>query len=121
MSSIKKSIIEISKVYKNNLNLGNEIKSINRSGDSQKKLDILSDKILIRNLMNNENVKAIASEEVDDLIWVNPDSKYLVAFDPLDGSGNINLNMNTGTIFGIFDFDNSIIEGKNLVYAGYST
>lgn len=120
ISIIKKSVIQISHKYNNTINLGYEINNINSSGDSQKHLDIISDEILTQNLLKDNYIKAIASEEREELLINNENGKYLVVFDPLDGSKNIELNLITGTIFGIFDFSNNIINGKNIIASGYA-
>lgn len=120
ISLIKESIIKISKKYHSTSNLGNEINTINSSGDSQKKLDILSDEILTKNLQKETLIKAIASEEKPNLLINNKNGKYLVVYDPLDGSKNIELNLITGTIFGIFDFSSNKISGKNIIASGYA-
>ncbi len=73
----------------------------NVQGETQKTLDILSDKILVDTLQQGGHVAALASEEQDDIIPCNPDAAFLVAFDPLDGSSNIDINISVGTIFSI--------------------
>jgi len=120
IETIKKSIIEISNEYQKSYDLGYEINNQNKSGDSQKKLDIVADRILTQNLLRVSSVRAIASEEIDNLLWVNTDANYLVVFDPLDGSKNIELNLITGTIFGIFDFSDNTINGSKLLCSGYA-
>ena len=93
----------------------------NISGDEVKQLDILSNQILVDDLIKCNDVKTVGSEEEDHLVYTNnKDAKYLVCFDPLDGSSNIDCNITTGTIFGIYEYKNDIIEnGHNLVAAGY--
>lgn len=117
---IKESVIEISDEYHRGNNLGKEINHENKSGDSQKKLDIVADRILTQKLLRECTVRAIASEEIDNLLWVNSDANYLVVFDPLDGSKNIELNLMTGTIFGIFEFSDNKIYGSKLLCSGYA-
>ena len=120
LRTIKKCVIEISEQYKQTVNLGQEISTTNSSGDSQKKLDVIADDILTQRLLREPAVRAIASEEREQILWSNTDACYLVVFDPLDGSKNIELNLMTGTIFGIFEFGDNKIEGKNLLASGYA-
>lgn len=71
----------------------------NIQGETQKKLDVIANQILRDELLANDQVCAIASEEEDTPVAGNPAGKYLVAFDPLDGSSNIDINGQVGTIF----------------------
>lgn len=75
--------------------------SENVQGETQKKLDVISNQILKDTLSESGYVKAISSEEEDDVVACNPDGKYLVSFDPLDGSSNTDINSLIGTIFSI--------------------
>ncbi|RUO75166.1 class 1 fructose-bisphosphatase [Idiomarina seosinensis] len=73
----------------------------NIQGETQKKLDVVANQLLKTLLLESPNVHAIASEEEDSIV-VSPNSgHYLVAFDPLDGSSNIDINGSVGTIFSI--------------------
>ncbi len=73
----------------------------NIQGEVQKKLDVISDDLLVDALTQGGLTAAIASEEQDHMVITNPDGQYLVLFDPLDGSSNIDVNMSVGTIFSI--------------------
>ena len=76
----------------------------NVQGEVQKKLDVISNDIFIRSLEWTGHLAAMASEENDEIIQIPdqyPKGKYLIAFDPLDGSGNIEVNLSIGTIFSI--------------------
>ena len=80
------------------------IGSENVQGEVQKKLDVLSNEIFIRSLEWTGHLAAMASEENDEIIQIPaeyPKGKYLIAFDPLDGSSNIEVNLSIGTIFSI--------------------
>lgn len=105
----------------------------NIQGEEQMKLDVYADETLINVLRNSNDCAGIASEENDDVVCFDDDyskqSKYVVLFDPLDGSSNIDCNASIGTIFAIYrrisplgecctreDFMQS---GKNLMAAGY--
>lgn len=78
----------------------------NQSGDMQQKLDVYANEKLIECLQNSGECCAIASEENEDIIQVpqvgSKKSHYVVMFDPLDGSSNIDVNVSVGTIFAIY-------------------
>jgi fructose-1,6-bisphosphatase I len=76
----------------------------NVQGEVQKKLDIITNDIMVNALNWTGHLAGMASEEVDDIITIPeqyPKGKYLALFDPLDGSSNIDLNLAVGTIFSI--------------------
>ena len=100
----------------------------NVQGETQKKLDVLSNDLLKDVLLESGYVKAIASEEEDGTVPGNPDAEYIVSFDPLDGSSNTDINSLVGTIFSIMkapkDSDASdpsifLQKGEQQVAAGY--
>jgi len=99
----------------------------NIQGETQKKLDVLSNQLLKDILLECDKVRAIASEEEDDIVEGNADGQYLVAFDPLDGSSNIDINSLVGTIFSVLPVpedgrsgsDLFLQPGKQQVLAGY--
>lgn len=76
----------------------------NTMGDVQKKMDLIANDIFIDALQNNGHCAGMASEEMDDVLTI-PDDKprghYLVTFDPLDGSSNMDINMDVGAIFSV--------------------
>lgn len=74
----------------------------NIQGEVQKKLDVVANQLLKAMLLDDETVMAIASEEEDHVVAGSPTGKYIVAFDPLDGSSNIDINGQIGTIFTIY-------------------
>jgi fructose-1,6-bisphosphatase I len=85
----------------------------NVQGETQKKLDIITNDIMVDALEWTGHLSGMVSEEVDDFIRIPeqyPKGKYLALFDPLDGSSNIDVNLTVGTIF-------SIMEGPNGVDA----
>ncbi|MGJ8648074.1 MAG: class 1 fructose-bisphosphatase [Marinomonas colpomeniae] len=102
---------------------GNE----NVQGEEQKKLDVISNDMLKDALFACPAVRAIASEEEDYIVPANTDGEYFIAFDPLDGSSNIDINAMVGTIFSIYHQTGSspaveadfLIPGKEQVAAGY--
>lgn len=99
---------EINKAALNNNHGASETE--NSSGDVQKKLDVISNDIMIHNLTKSKECCVLISEENDKPIYVEKKyrGKYIVTFDPLDGSSNIDCNCVIGTIFSIFKFDNEL-------------
>ena len=100
----------------------------NVQGEVQKKLDVLSNQILKDALLGDATVRTLASEEEDSVVGGNLDGNYIVAFDPLDGSSNIDINGQIGTIFTIYNarydvpFDSELQfsqKGNQQVCAGY--
>ncbi len=98
----------------------------NVQGETQKKLDIISNDMLIDALQKHPAVAALASEELEDLTPAQNSGEYLVLFDPLDGSSNIDINMCVGTIFSILKTDTTQVtpqdffqNGRKQVAAGY--
>ncbi len=88
----------------------------NASGDVQLKLDIKSDYIIQEELAKVKSVKAVASEEKETVDMLNDGGKYLVGYDPLDGSSLIDTNLSVGSIFGIYEDD---FGGENIKAAVY--
>ena len=121
---LENGFIQISDLIRNedSLTLSNLTSSNNNSGDDVKKLDLFSNDILKDILSKCELVRNIGSEEEDELYETEfKDAPYLVCYDPLDGSSNIDVNITTGTIFSIYkyDSDNTIKNGRNIILSGY--
>lgn len=76
---------------------------VNVQGETQKKLDVISNEIIKKYLQGHTTVAGLASEEESEPVLANPNGKYLVIFDPLDGSSNIDINVTVGTIFSILE------------------
>lgn len=99
----------------------------NIQGETQKKLDVLANQLLKDILLECKHVRAVASEEEEGIVSGTLDGRYLVAFDPLDGSSNIDINSMVGTIFSVLpapaeagaDVDMFLQPGSNQVAAGY--
>lgn len=93
----------------------------NLYGEEQLALDVLSDRILRKRLMYSGVVCNIASEEMDEIFQVtsNPLGMFSVAYDPLDGSSLVDVNLAVGTIIGIYQGDNLLQPGRNMVGAMY--
>lgn len=106
--------------------------SSNASGDAVKKLDVFSNDVFINAVSFSDEVYIMCSEENEEAII--PKNKnvggYAIAFDPLDGSSNIDANVSVGTIFGIYKKDDGVNEkpsdkdllkpGTQLIAAGYA-
>jgi fructose-1,6-bisphosphatase I len=78
--------------------------SENVQGEVQKKLDVISNEVLIEANEWGGHLAAMASEEMDSIHLVPhryPQGEYLLLFDPLDGSSNIDVNVSIGTIFSV--------------------
>ena len=104
--------------------------SQNVQGEDQQKLDVIANIRFIRAFRNGGEVCTIISEEDEEIIQTgNPDGKYIVAMDPLDGSSNIDVNVSIGTIFSIYrrktatgcdgDLTDCLQKGVEQVAAGY--
>jgi fructose-1,6-bisphosphatase I len=105
--------------------------SENIQGEVQKKLDIIANEVLIEANEWGGHLAAMASEEMDGIYVVPnryPQGEYLLLFDPLDGSSNIDVNVSIGTIFSVLKMpegDRGVDEGDFLqcghkqVAAGY--
>ncbi|MEQ1739968.1 MAG: class 1 fructose-bisphosphatase [Methyloglobulus sp.] len=104
--------------------------SENIQGEVQKKLDIITNDIMVNALNWTGRLAGMASEEIDDIIKIPshyPKGKYLVLFDPLDGSSNIDVNLAVGTIFSILrcregidaDSQDFLRKGVEQICAGF--
>src|SRR5512132_1856391 len=103
----------------------------NVHGEKVQKLDKFAHEILFEVLGSTGHLAVLASEEDEDIIHVPdgmPFGKYVVNFDPLDGSSNINANVNIGTIFSILPritrkgagtIEDCLQAGRRQVAAGY--
>ncbi|MDJ0624677.1 MAG: class 1 fructose-bisphosphatase [Desulfocapsaceae bacterium] len=93
----------------------------NLYGEQQLALDVLADRILTKRLQHSGVVGNVLSEEADDIICVsnNCNGLYSVAFDPLDGSSIVNVNLAVGTIVSIFGGCNLLRPGREQVAAMY--
>ncbi|THD02546.1 fructose-bisphosphatase [Panacagrimonas perspica] len=104
----------------------------NIQGEAQKKLDVLSNDILMEANEWGGHLAALASEEMDEAVMIPeqfPKGGYLLLFDPLDGSSNIDVNISVGTIFSVLraprrptgPLEESFLQaGTQQVCAGYA-
>jgi len=88
----------------------------NATGDTQLQLDIKCDLVVEEELSKACTIHTIISEEQENALVMNEEAKYYVAFDPLDGSSLIDVNLSVGSIFGIYEGSFSV---KDLVAACY--
>ena len=87
--------------------------SINVQGETQKKLDVLSNDVFIRRTEWAGNLAGMASEEMDlpyQIPEQYPRGKYLLVFDPLDGSSNIDVNVSVGSIFSVLRAPQDVVD-----------
>lgn len=101
----------------------------NVQGEQQQKLDVYANRAMEHCLGLRDSVAALVSEEDDEPVVFNraaETGKYIIVFDPLDGSSNIDVNVNVGTIFSVFkrpqwgDVNSSVLQkGVKQVAAGY--
>jgi fructose-1,6-bisphosphatase I len=104
----------------------------NVQGETVAKLDDFANDILVKSISTGGYVCAMGSEELEDIIPIpagHPNGKYVLLFDPLDGSGNIDINASIGTIFSVFrrkstgdgpgTLEDCLQPGRDLVAAGY--
>jgi fructose-1,6-bisphosphatase I len=93
----------------------------NLYGEQQLALDVLADRIMRKRLDHSRVVANMMSEEMDEIIPVSPDcdGKYSVAFDPLDGSSLVDVNLAVGTIVSIFEGCDLLQPGRKQVAAMY--
>jgi len=95
----------------------------NTFGEEVQKLDEFSNKLLVDTLTTSGEVYAVVSEEMEHPVFSSKEhaGNYIVYFDPLDGSSNIDTNCPIGTIFAIYkkNGDNLLQKGKEQVAAGY--
>lgn len=105
--------------------------NVNVQGEEVKKLDILSNELFINMLTSSFTTCILVSEENKNMIEIETEKqgKYIVCFDPLDGSSNIDCLVSVGSIFGIYkkldnadssSVSNALQSGRNVVAAGYA-
>ena len=109
-TALLNDIVTACKMISNQVNHGALVGALgsagseNIQGETQKKLDVLSNQMFIQCTEWSGHVGALASEEMDEIYEIPkeyPRGKYLLTFDPLDGSSNIDVNVSVGTIFSI--------------------
>jgi fructose-1,6-bisphosphatase I len=140
LSRLLNDIVVASKIVSNDVRRAGLVDHIlgaqgetNIQGEEQQKLDVVADNQFIKMFQIGGEVCGIASEENDDFMAFESEQskngKYVVLFDPLDGSSNIDVNVSIGTIFSIYKrvtpqgtkttIDDMLQEGNKQVAAGY--
>ncbi len=137
-TSLLNDIVTAIKVISNTVNKGDlmgvlgSAGSENIQGETQKKLDVITNDVMLRSNEWAGHLAAMASEEMEDIFLIPsqfPRGKYLLVFDPLDGSSNIDVNISVGTIFSILRCPEGVSEptaadflqpGTKQVAAGYA-
>ena len=119
MNEIFEAIKESAVKIKDLIDMGDTGKSDqeNSTGDTQLKLDIQSDVIIEEIFAKVPSIKAIVSEEQDEIVHLNDEGEYLIAYDPLDGSSLVDVNLAVGSIFGIYKND---FTASNIIAAVYT-
>ena len=137
-TSLLNDIVTACKVISNLVNKGDLVGvlgsagSENVQGETQKKLDIITNEVFLKSNEWAGHLSAMASEEMEEIYEIPgqyPRGKYLLTFDPLDGSSNIDVNVSVGTIFSILrcpgervcpNRDAFLQPGMQQVAAGYA-
>jgi len=88
----------------------------NSSGETQLQLDIQCDMIIEEEFSQVPSIHTIASEEKEKEMLLSKDGKYFIAYDPLDGSSLVDVNLSVGSIFGIYE---GAFEAKKMVASCY--
>lgn len=115
IKTIQKAVLEISKELKNPDTSYSS--SENATGDKQLKLDVKADLLITEILSKCPDIKALISEEKDEALILNENAKFIVAYDPLDGSSLLDVNFSVGSIFAIYENE---AKANNLKAAAYS-
>lgn len=92
------------------------LEDTNVQGETQKELDVIANDLLKEALLAIPSVAGIASEEEDLPVGGNPEGRFLVLFDPLDGSSNIDVNVSVGTIFSVLELPEGANGGEESAY-----
>ena len=117
---------QISQLLRFENTTNNQTKIINSSHDKVTKTDILCNEIIINDIKNiNMNIIGYISEETKQTVFFDNyqvDTKkntFIVAFDPLDGSSNYSFNVNTGSIYGVYEYCKKENKLLRIVHSGY--
>jgi fructose-1,6-bisphosphatase I len=133
LCDIAEACIKIASAIDTGALMGNmdSLDSSNVQGETQKALDVISNDLFIDTIQQSGFVAGVASEEMDDILLTNSDAslanQYLLLFDPLDGSSNVNVNISVGSIFSVLKAPNRtpvladfLQSGTAQVCAGYA-
>ncbi|WP_185900144.1 class 1 fructose-bisphosphatase [Campylobacter sp. MIT 99-7217] len=117
LEHIKEAVLQISKELK--FPDTSYLSGQNKTGDTQLKLDVKSDQIITEILSKCPSLKALISEEKEEALELNANAKFIVAYDPLDGSSLVDVNFAVGSIFAIYEQKASAKALKAAVYSIY--
>ena len=133
LSDIATAVKQIAIAIDNGALAGNmgSLAATNVQGETQKALDVICNDIFIDAVKHSGCVAGMVSEEVVDTIEVanqhRKNGQYLILFDPLDGSSNVNVNISVGTIFSVLKSTHAdptladfLQPGVNQICAGYA-
>ena len=121
LSNVEQAIKKIAIAIDEGAIAGNmgSLASENVQGEVQKSLDVITNDIFVEALQKSGCVAGMVSEEVIDPIQsTSSNGQYLLCFDPLDGSSNVNVNISVGTIFSVLKANNSQPELNDFLQAG---
>ncbi|APS00710.1 class 1 fructose-bisphosphatase [Pajaroellobacter abortibovis] len=100
----------------------------NVQGESVQKLDVFANEVMMHYLRESKQCCLLISEELDETFIDSSQGEYIVLFDPLDGSSNLDVNVNVGTIFAVFEKSamtspspqEALRSGRKFLMAGYA-
>jgi len=121
LTSVAHSCMVISQMVSRGV-LGDVLGSLQREnvqGEVQQKLDVLANQQVLDDVSRSGVVAALASEEMDSIHPLADGKPYLLLFDPLDGSSNIDVNVSIGTIFSVLSTaDKSRVQESDFLQTG---
>ena len=98
----------------------------NISTNSIKSIDIKANNLIVDSIMSNPNIVAYISEEVPYLRYIKTEKEItglkaplVFAFDPIDGTNNVDVNITLGTIFCLYELNKETNQLRTIVYSGY--
>lgn len=101
--------------------------SVNVQGEAQKPLDLIANDIVEQSCGQNSKLAALVSEEIEEVTWLKTPEvgDYLLYFDPLDGSSNLDVDVSVGTIFSVMQVRDAqskdvLKQGTEQICAGYA-
>ncbi|QQG40725.1 MAG: class 1 fructose-bisphosphatase [Candidatus Levyibacteriota bacterium] len=127
LTLILTQIVDAAKIIASHANRTGLVDILGKTGNKNaydeevQKLDEFSNNLLVKTLFESNQVYAVASEELPDILYSpTKTGDYIVFFDPLDGSSNIDTNGPIGTIFSIYHKNDTVLQkGNKQIAAGY--
>ncbi len=100
---------------------------VNPQGEAQKPLDLLADTVFSQSCRDSSALAALISEEIETVTWLREGTagRYVVSYDPLDGSSNLDVDLSVGSVFAISRIapagvGTALVPGRDLVCSGYA-